>query len=855
MEIEKLMIPIEKIINNSEECFAHVSKDGKQKETLKEHTERCQKYWKNLVEKKNLMEILEEFEKRYFNSAGEKVKEIFESMTVNIVTMHDIGKVNPEFQKKKMNHLLYMDITLNEKVGSKHSIISSVFYLDYYIGVINLAIENENICKSDGEKLKDFAYIYSYIISRHHGDLSELERYLESIKGKQAGGDDLGYQARSWYELWKRSIMKQGEPEKIRNNWKRMLNRLNGDKDDTEKIIYLYCLTRLLYSLLVAADYYATTEYMNGFEMTDFGELNQWKHIIDIYEKSKVQTSIRKYKKENYPMQPEELLKEENINILRTEMFLDAERTLEKNMDKSVFYLEAPTGSGKSNTAMNLSLKMIQENEKINKIFYIYPFNTLVEQNMGSMEKVFGEDKEIMSQIAVVNSLVPLKKGDKVEEGREWNKILLDRQFLNYPIVLSTHVMLFQTLFGNAKENVFGFHQLSHSVIILDEIQSYKNDIWSEIISFLKGFANLMHMKIVIMSATLPNLEVLTNNNTETVRLIEDRKKYFNHKKFAKRVRPDYSLLGYKITKEELQEHVLTQVKDGKKILIEFIKKKSAEEFYRNIRKKSRIPVLLMTGDSCILDRKKIIRQTKEMKSVILIATQVIEAGVDIDMDIGYKDISRLDSEEQFMGRINRSGKKEGVVYFFDMDDASAIYKNDVRIEKDKTLENEEIRQLLLLKNFPEFYETRILPSIKKEGEKINDKNLEEFFCDKVALLNMPEIAKRMRLIDDNRQMISVYLGRVLQNEKGEKIDGRALWQEYKELIEECKLEYAEKKIKLHDIRSQMNGFIYQFSNQVKLQEDEQIGDIFFIENGEKYFDENGVLMKELFEDNTDLFI
>lgn len=855
MEIEKLMIPIEKIINNSEECFAHVSKDGKQKETLKEHTERCQKYWKNLVEKKNLMEILEEFEKRYFNSAGEKVKEIFESMTVNIVTMHDIGKVNPEFQKKKMNHLLYMDITLNEKVGSKHSIISSVFYLDYYIGVINLAIENENICKSDGEKLKDFAYIYSYIISRHHGDLNELERYLESIKGKQAGGDDLGYQARNWYELWKKSIMRQGEPEKIRNNWKRMLNRLNGDKDDTEKIIYLYCLTRLLYSLLVAADYYATTEYMDGFKMTDFGELNQWEHIIDTYEKSKVQTSIRKYEKENYPMQPEKLLKEENINILRTEMFLDAERTLEKNIDKSIFYLEAPTGSGKSNTAINLSLKMIKENEEINKIFYIYPFNTLVEQNMETMEKVFGQDKKIMSQIAIVNSLVPLKKDDKAEEDKEWNKILLDRQFLNYPIVLSTHVMLFQTLFGNAKDNVFGFHQLSHSVIILDEIQSYKNDIWSEIITFLKGFANLMHMKIVIMSATLPNLEVLTDNKTETVRLIEYREKFFNHKKFAKRVWPDYSLLGYKITKEELQEHVLAQVQEGKKILIEFIKKKSAEEFYRNIREKSPISVLLMTGDSCILDRKRIIRQTKEMESVILIATQVIEAGVDIDMDIGYKDISRLDSEEQFMGRINRSGKKEGVVYFFDMDDASAIYKNDVRIEKDKTLENEEIRQLLLLKNFPEFYESKILPSIKKEGEKINDKNLEEFFCGKVALLNMPEVAKRMRLIDDNRQMVSVYLGRIIQGEKDEKIDGRALWQEYKELIEECKLEYAEKKIKLHDIRSQMNGFIYQFSNRVKLQEDEQIGDIFFIENGERYFDENGVLMKELFEDNTDLFI
>ena len=48
----------------------------------------------------------------------------------------------------------------------------------------------------------------------------------------------------------------------------------------------------------------------------------------------------------------------------------------------------------------------------------------------------------------------------------------------------------------------------------------------------------------------------------------------------------------------------------------------------------------------------------------------MIEAGVDIDMDIGYKDISRLDSEEQFMGRINRSAKRRGTVYFFDMDDA-----------------------------------------------------------------------------------------------------------------------------------------------------------------------------------------
>ena len=142
-------------------------------------------------------------------------------------------------------------------------------------------------------------------------------------------------------------------------------------------------------------------------------------------------------------MEKEKLEKIDEINILRTEMFLDAERVLKQNSDQTFYYLEAPTGSGKSNTAMNLGFRLIRENEKLNKIFYIYPFNTLVEQNMESIGKIFGENERVMSQVAVVNSLVPMKDRD---EGNDWNRILLDRQFLNYPIVLSTHSIIFRRL-------------------------------------------------------------------------------------------------------------------------------------------------------------------------------------------------------------------------------------------------------------------------------------------------------------------------------------------------------------------------------------------------------------------------
>lgn len=410
-------------------------------------------------------------------------------------------------------------------------------------------------------------------------------------------------------------------------------------------------------------------------------------------------------------------------------------------------------------------------------------------------------------------------------------------------------------MFGHAKEDVFGFHQLSHSVIILDEIQSYKNELWGEIITFLKGFAELMQMKIIIMSATLPNLDILTDNHCQTIRLIENREKYFNHPKFARRVVADYSLLEQKMTMEYLMDEIVKKAGKNKKVLIEFIRKRSAEECYRILCEKSEIPVFLMTGDSSILDRKRMIRKIEALDSVILVATQVVEAGVDIDMDIGYKDISRLDSEEQFMGRINRSGRKSGIVYFFDLDNAEKIYSGDKRIEKDKTLVNKEMRELLTAKNFPAYYEKGILPLVLAEKKKCNDENIEDFFQKTVGNLDMPKVDKRMQLINDNRLMKSVYLGRIIQEENGEEIDGRFVWDEYKQLIEETEMEYSERKVKLHNVRSKMNAFIYQFSCKAEFMEDEQIGELYYIENGEVYFDENDILRRELFEEGKDLFI
>ena len=271
----------------SEQCYAHISENGEEKETLSSHTELCQKYWIRIFRKKHVDLLIKEFEKEYFDEISGDAKRIFEKMVVNIVTFHDFGKVNPKFQKDKMHHKFCLNLVPDSNIGSKHSILSAIFYLEYFLSEINKLDD-----KTEKELLKDFAYIYSYIISRHHGKLVNLEAYLNSLTGRNGEGDDLGIRAKEWIECWKREWGEE-KNSKLRKSWKNMLGR-NG-QEKTEKLVYLYGFTRLLYSMLVASDYYATSEYMKGVEIKNFGELEKCEKIIDIYENSFVQKSIRNY--------------------------------------------------------------------------------------------------------------------------------------------------------------------------------------------------------------------------------------------------------------------------------------------------------------------------------------------------------------------------------------------------------------------------------------------------------------------------------------------------------------------------------------------------------------------------------
>ena len=836
MDIDKYIVSLEKIIINIDQCHGHRADDHQ--ETINEHIQLCTKYLKEIFKLKKLDSILKSFNISLGEGLSDEGKEMFNKLFFNTITFHDTGKINPVFQNDKMNNPVMNYLNPPKNLESDHSKLSAYIYLGHYLNKL------KELKKSDRKILKTIAYINAFVISRHH---SKIDDFRTRFIDKFDNDDELEKRIIDWVnsdeftQLFNDSFSFTPLKLKGRNNLFEELRKQNINKQ-----IDLYAYVRFLYSLLVFCDYYATSEFYGDnknnvmLKEADFGE------IIELYDNSELVTKIRKND-----------IGKEKINELRTKIFLDAERNILKNLDKNIFYLEAPTGSGKSNTALNLSLRLIENDDSLNKIVYVYPFNTLVEQNLASLNKIFGNSKA-MNNIAVVNSTTPLKKDEDENFSDEYQKALLDRQFLTYPIILTTHVGLFDTFFGNNRESAFGLCQYANSVIVLDEIQNYRIEIWNEIIIFLKEFAKILNLKIVIMSATLPDLELLTDDRSNSVSLITNPQEYFLNPIFKDRVKTDYSLINVENTEESLLNHVLEMNKLKKKIMIEFIVRKSAEKFYRQLKEiELDCEVLFISGFDSVLEREKIISTVKTSKHLILVATQVIEAGVDIDMDIGYKDISKLDSEEQFMGRVNRSAKRKGMVYFFDLDDAAGVYgSDDVRIEEKVTLKMDAMREVLTTKDFPKFYEENILPEIKKRGEEVDSKkNLEIFFQEDVQKLKMPEIDKKMRLIDDNRNMLSVYLAREITEEKGEVVNGREIWEEYRQLLEAEKMEYVEKTVKLRNIRSKMNGFIYQLSENAHFQEDEQIGDIYYIENGEDYFDENSILKRERFQDGTDLFI
>jgi len=745
-------------LNNKKfnDYFAHIS-DIKQ-ETLYEHTELVSKYFQYLIDIHKLKPVINSLIESFANKdSADFVTSIF----MSIPQFHDIGKLNPNFQVLKMKNNIFKQESLT--FGSGHSKIGAFMLIQNF-----LSLANGGIYSGEVKIINAFIlFAFSYSIKKHHSSTFDFSNEYDF-------DSDFINDIYSFID----SVNFQLFPKEQQLNIKRMFNEIILPKSAEllKDKFSLFALLKLNYSLLTAADYLATSHFMNSWGeniIDDFG-------VFDDVLKKKIIANIKTttlYNKktyndlETYKLEFPTEKCNENLNKLRQNLSVETINGIRNNIDKNLFYIEAPTGGGKTNLSM-LALAEFLRNDinsgknNITKVFYVFPFTTLITQTFKSLKDTLGlNDYEI---VQIHSKAGFSQKGNDDKYGNDKLNII-DYQFVNYPIALLSHIKFFDILKSNKKSDNYLMHRLANSVVIIDELQTYSPREWDKVIYFINKYAKYFNIKFILMSATLPKIDELLTKDGENmeferekfVRLNNNKDKYFQNPNFAERIKFDFSMLNnsqFNIeNKEDFLKNLWTKLIQESEIyknkskdnrvhtIIEFIFKKSASEFIEIANKENNLfdEIFILSGTTIEPRRREIIAKLKsdeyQQKDILLITTQVVEAGVDIDMDLGFKDTSLIDSDEQLAGRINRNvNKPQCKLYLFDYDDASIIYGKDYRYKEVKEkLNKNDYHEILQNKNFDKLY--------KLVMDHIKDFNQQSGYTD-----NLPEYIKSIKNLNFN---------------------------------------------------------------------------------------------------------
>jgi CRISPR-associated endonuclease/helicase Cas3 len=884
---------IEEILVNFEKYHAHTHQI-RNYEKLHEHVHLVMDYALKLVNAHGLDAVLDSMihDLIKVNSKIEQVETIgsfVKRLFVNALVYHDYGKVNENFQIDKMQDKAFFKRNENNTIGSQHSILSAYVFLNVHLKEI---IENRNLSPSEANFLIVSTYLFANPILKHHSSFFE----------HQIDFDDEKVIALEPYLKLFDSKLTKGTNHLMVNISKVIDSELKKYKKDGSDYFSFYALLKLNFSLLTASDYYATNDFMGDMPVNDFGLIdNNFKEQLfdNFINNEKADYNGKLYERFDYYNQLNfSKLQEQNnknLNQLRQKMAAEAITTLRQNIDKKLFYLEAPTGGGKTNMSFACALELLKSDERLNKVFYVFPFTTLITQTFKSIKETLKIDNDKVIQLHSKGGFHTSEKEEN-QDGLYGNKKLnyINNLFINYPFTLLSHIKFFNVLKGNGKDANYILHRMSNSVVIIDELQTYTPKHWDKIIFFLHHYSKHFNIRFIIMSATLPKIDKLSKEAIGKVQpLIPNKHEYFTNPNFKGRVTFDFSLLGKSgretIKLEDLLDVVYQELEkyagnndNSANGLIEFIIKKSASKFYQLVDNDNRFDdyqKFLISGtileprrQEIIEAIKKKIYQDKPFKKSIIITTQVIEAGVDIDMDIGFKDRSLVDSDEQLAGRVNRNASKNDCkVFIFNYDREVKIYGKDKRYEQKLTFPI--YKNILETKDFDLLYD-KVNYGINKLNESKIYENIKEYL-DNFKKFDFRKINEEFKLIDTNTTSVFVPLDidrkwfsksereflDAFDYDFSKNISGEKVFEIYQKIIE-AQQGFIEKMIDKKQIGGIMSKFMFSIFTDSKLEQElksyydmpifEQFG-LLYLLNWEKIYSLKSGIDDSKFE--TDIFL
>lgn len=592
---------------------------------------------------------------------------------------------------------------------------------------------------------------------------------------------------------------------------------LGKECESGEELAYQMMLAvRMLHSCLVDADWLATESFVNpavseNREGTRRNTIAQLSDKLESYLQNKERAGVRKI---------DELRREIHHSCYNASPQLPG-----------VFKLNVPTGGGKTLSSLSFALAHACRH-KLNRVIYVIPFTSIIEQTAQVFRDVLGSEN-------VVEHHSNIDTGDETEATR------LAAENWDAPVIVTTTVQFFESLYAAGNKKCRKLHNIGRSVVIFDEVQSLPSHLLSPCIYAMKALQRLCGCSLVLCTATQPafeyrkqffeigwkseDLHSLIGESLERRLALE-----------MKRVKVEE--LG-ELTKRELLNHFVATGYHSALFIVNLTRQ--ARELFELFSGAGYGNVYHLSALMCAKHRAETLKQVKECLAqgapTILIATRVVEAGVDISFHVVYRDVCGLDSLAQAAGRCNRNGEIP-VGYVYSFCDRESPIPNTMEDLRDGIYAADDVNATMpdtdtfhpnrVQRYFQLFYSKRKTVTGKWDkaciGEKIGT------YTRKLETWNFPEIEMKFKLISDVQRAIIICYGTEAEDLR-------------KRLLTLGRMGYSPSQ---RDYRLLQQYLVNVYKNEWEilyphLERVHEVADIWMLRMSEYYSEKTGLIMKK----------
>ena len=562
---------------------------------------------------------------------------------------HDMGKYKPEFQAyiRCQNQEIYPDAHLETHPGKvNHSSMGALHAVARFQGK---------------------GRILAYLIASHHTGLlnwhhnegaSPLSIRLEELDEKEA------------YEKVKSSI-----PAELLN-----CPLPTSRPAVSSSLLAVSLWVRMLFSCLVDADFLDTEDF---FDPEKSQQRGSWPSI---------ETLLGQF--DQYMAQKSANASSTLVNALRNTILQEC--TNGAAQKPGVFSLTVPTGGGKTLSSMAFALNHAFHHKK-ERIIYVIPYTSIIEQTSAIFKGIFGEDNVI-------------EHHSNLDPETETPQSRLACENWDAPIIVTTNVQFFESFFAARTSKVRKLHNIVNSVVILDEAQLLPTEFLKPILELLKELTHAYGVTTLLSTATQPvfsaeGLRVAVkerdlrglNNVQELISDPESLYRAFN--RVCVTFPPDFQT-------QKTWEEVAIELSSNPQVLCIVNKRNDCRALYQLMPPET----IHLSALMCAAHRSDVIATIKQKladgEETRVISTQLVEAGVDLDFPVVYRAMAGLDSIAQAAGRCNREGKlSNGTVVVFNPPSNPPPGVLTKAYQACKTvLSQNNLEDPLALSNFKEFF-------------------------------------------------------------------------------------------------------------------------------------------------------